>query len=412
MSARALDETPIRARTLFALVILTPSIASAQAWTEADVASRAREDAPEVRAAAIRASADRARAETAGLLPNPELQWERQETFEPNAQEQDLVRLVVPLELGGRPWAQRELARVEAELSAADSARARDDAVEAALVLFYRALALHRRAELHAQALESIAEARRVIAAREAAGEAAGYDTARLALESELWRSRSSEVRIEAGAARAALGALLGTSPPEELAGQLGADAPPTLDALLEQARNRRDDVEALRRAERAAEGARSAAEWAWLPRIELTGGYDRQAQSGIEGHGYVFVVSAQIPIFDHGQAERARAAAIEGVVAEYREAMEQRMVAEVRAAREQLVGVLAERARYAEAVAEPLEVVVQAAMSGYREGERSVVELVDARRAATETAERQLALDLAARIADVRLRRLVGGYR
>ena len=355
---------------------------------------------------------EQAHARTTGLLPNPRVEWERQETFQPNAQGQDILRIALPLDPSGRPHARRALAQLEAELAAAEAARARAVAVEGALELFYGALATARRAEVRAQSLASLEEAQRVLAAREARGDSSGYDTARLALAAELERSRVRELELEASAARARLAALLGAPAPDALDGTLEVEPPASLEVLLTQARALREDWIAVRRASEEAGRARSAADWAWVPSLELTGGYNRQAAPGLEGHGYLFVLSLEVPLFDHGQAERERAAAASVGVAAYLESIEQRIETEVQAAREQLVGLAAERARFAQSAAGPLEVLLRASEAGYREGERSVLELVDARRAATEAAERLLALDLAMRIAQTKLQTSTGAAR
>ncbi len=404
---------PVAHRSFLALATWTlPALASAQAWSESDVIARAEEASPDARAALIQSRIAEARAQTAGLFPNPRVEWERQETFPPYPNGQDLVRLVAPLEVGGRLPARRALAEVDAALSAAQAARIESDAVEAALVAFYRALALERRAALRREAVAALDEAQRVILARRAAGEAAGYDAARLTLESELARSQAQEADVEAAAARGALGSLLGTRAPHELAGDLPPQAPPSLAHLLDVALDRREDVPALRRAESAAARARAAADWAWIPEIALTGGYNRQFFENLQGNGYVFVVSIPLPIFDYGQAEREQARAADEAVGAYREALEARIEAEVSTAHQRVVALIAERARFEEAVRAPLDVVTRAAVSGYAEGERSVLELVDARRAAVDAADRALALELAARLAEVHLRRVSGGLR
>ncbi|MEQ8889671.1 MAG: hypothetical protein RID93_18645, partial [Sandaracinaceae bacterium] len=83
--------------------------------------ARARAQAVEVLAAAARARLAEGEAQGAGLLPNPSVEWERQEAFAPNAQAQDIIRLVVPLDLSGRPATRRALAEVEARLSEAEA---------------------------------------------------------------------------------------------------------------------------------------------------------------------------------------------------------------------------------------------------------------------------------------------------
>ncbi len=407
--------TPIAGRSLFVLVVLAAVPARAQVWTEEDVIGMASERALEVRAALVEAETARARASAEGLPPNPWVDWERQEAFAPNAQIQDLARLIVPLDLSGRRDARRALADVEAALAEADAAAARAQAVEGALRLFYGVLAAERRRRSYEATQAALDEALRVVRSREATGEASGYASARLTLEAELARSRLEEARVHAAARRAMLAALLGAeAAPARLSGTLEVERVPALAALLRDAGAHRPELVALRRAEDAARRAAGAADWAWVPRVDLSAGYARQQgqDERIVGHGYVFRAAVEIPLFDHGQRERAEAAAARSAVSAQREALEARVAAEVRAERARLSGLIAERARFEASVAEPAEVLARAAASGYREGERSVLELLDAQRALADARERGIELDLAARGAELALRRASGAFR
>jgi cobalt-zinc-cadmium efflux system outer membrane protein len=396
------------ARTsLAAALVLAPASARAQAWTEATVARLAAERAPRVLEAHAASRIARGAIEGEGLLPNPSLAWERQEAFDPNAQTQDIVTARVPLDLSGRPAARRALAELDAWRADADEAGARVSAVTVALAAFYRALAAERRVALFEEAQASLDEAVRVMAERRDAGDASGYETSRLALEAELARSRLAEARLDALRARVGLGAPLGVEEVPALAGDLEATAPAPLEAWLARV-ERRPELEALARAADAARRARDAADLAWLPRLDLAGGYNR-VDGPVPGHGYALEVSVEVPLFDHGQGERARAAAAAEAVDAIRDVVVIRARAEVRAAHAALVGALAERARFGAATDAAREELARAVASGYRDGERTLVERIDAQRAVVENGERRLALDLAARLADVRLRGAVG---
>lgn len=406
---------PIAGRSSIAVLALFATPAQAQVWTEEVVIGMASERTLEVRTALVRAETARARASTEGLWPNPWVDWERQEAFAPNAQIQDLARLIVPLDLSGRRDARRALADVEAALGEADAAAARAQAIEGALALFYEVLAAERRLRSYEETQAALDEALRVVRSREATGEASGYASARLTLEAELARSRLEEARVQVAARRARLAALLGAdAPPDRLSGTFEVERVPALGALLRDAAAHRPELVALRDAEAAARRAAGAAEWAWIPRIDLSGGYNRQQgqAENIVGHGYVFHAAVEIPLFDHGQGERAQATAARSAVTAQRDALEARVAAEVRAEHARLSGVIAERERFGASVAEPAGVLARAAASGYRDGERSVVELVDAQRALADARERAIELDLAARRAELALRRASGAFR
>ena len=88
---------------------------------------------------------------------------------------------------------------------------------------------------------------------------------------------------------------------------------------------------------------------------------------------------------------------------------MRRRVAGELREARLRLAGLMAERRRFAEAGTLQLGLLRRAAQTGFEGGERTLVELIDARRATISVAQRHLALDLAVRLADVDLRRASG---
>lgn len=389
---------------------VSPARALAQPWDEATVVRLAAERAPEIRIAMARAELATAAVGSEGLLPNPEIGWERQEAFAPNAQAQDVLVARVPLDLSGRPAARRALAEVDAAFAHAEAGAARLDAIAHVLDAFYRAVATERRATLLEEAQTTLDEAARVMERRRAAGAASGYAASRLTLEAELARSRLTQARVDVRAAREALGALLDAADLPELAGDLEVASPGAVGEWIARAGGR-PDLEALTRAESAASRASSAADFAWVPRLSLEAGYNRQ-DGPVVGHGYAVGVGIEIPLFDHGQGERARAAAARSAVAELRAATERRASARIRGAHARLSALLAERERFASATAEAGELLLRAAERGYREGELSLLELLDARRAVLEGATRQLALDLAARRADVRLRTASGALR
>jgi len=126
---------------------------------------------------------------------------------------------------------------------------------------------------------------------------------------------------------------------------------------------------------------------------------------------GYVAQASVGIPIFggDHGLPDltRARRSAAEARA----RALERRVAMDVTVAHRSLVAARQELARFRDAMAPRLELLTRGAESGYREGTRTIVELLDARRAAAAARRRMLALEQDAKRAEVRLRGAVGAW-
>ena len=393
---------------LLTTVLLGASgVASAQApVTEVVVAQRARSRALLALVVDLRAARARAAADHIPLQPNPGLEWEHQAAFAPNAQTQDLLWAQIPIDPSGRRRAERELLRLDAIEAEAEAAVVRAEVVAEALGLFYRALGAERRLELLEATQATLDEAARIAQSREEAGEGSGYVTARLALEASLGRSAVEEARVESDALRTQLMGWLGLAAGAPLEGTF-AVTPPTAPG---DASERPEARAVAGLVDQAAESQR-AARAGWVPRLGVAGSYNRQAQGDVVGHGYGTRVEVELPLFDRGQREAAEADAAAEVIAAYDETFTDTLSAELRAARERLLGLLLERARLAETL-DQADALMRAAEAGFREGERTLVELIDARRAALAAHERLLALDVAVRMADIEHRRAAGGLR
>ena len=352
------------------------------------------------------ADAERARrgADGAGRLPNPVLGFERQAAFSPNAQSQDVLALTFPIQLSGRARTERALAEVDASMAEVDLERTRLDFMARALAVFYDALARGRRTAQLQDGVAVLTEAERLIQARRSAGEASGYESERIALELSMARSRAAEARLDTDAARAELSALVGHDDAPQ--GDFVVEAPAAEPVLVANAQRRRDRV-ALDAWVASARDAQRRARRGGLPDLAVIVGYNRQAAP--TGHGYALGGEVTIPLFDRGQQQRGEANALADGAQAMSDAWDRVVLGEVRSARTRLQSLLRERGRFEQTDASTL---IRAALSAYREGELTLVELLDARRAALDVELRRTELDLLVRLADVALRRATGELR
>jgi cobalt-zinc-cadmium efflux system outer membrane protein len=165
-----------------------------------------------------------------------------------------------------------------------------------------------------------------------------------------------------------------------------------------------------LRTAEADARDAHRAAGWGWVPTLALSGGL-LISETTDTRYGYVAGLSLSLPIFSWGQELRAESSARQQLAAaEVRSAERATRLEEVRA-REQLVSVRQEITRFSEATGDRVDVLERAVQSGYREGDRTVVELLDAQRARTDVDRRRLALEFLAKLAEIDLRAARGEF-
>lgn len=412
-------ETPIVGRRVWPRALLVAAVcvgalpvraqpASPSALTEADVIEIARRRAPgSVVADAEVALAD-ARERTAGLLPNPRVGWDREALPGDPGSSQDVVRATLPIDIAG-PRAQRSLVASESAWTRAEASLARTDAVLEAVLAYYEVVALQERVVILEQAVADLDEAARVLGKREAAGTASGYESARLAVALELARSQVAEVHGELAGARARLAGLLeldiDAAGGLRVAGALDVAALPSADELLQRSASTRAVLAHARSSAQRAAQAEQRARRTWLPTLELSGGANLESDAGARRAGYVLGVSLSVPIFDHGQAVRAQAQAQRALSQARSEALARSLASDLSAAYATYTAARAELERFDAATSEQVEVLLRAAHSGYREGQRTIVELLDAQRARTEVLERRLELLAAAKRAEVRVR-------
>jgi cobalt-zinc-cadmium efflux system outer membrane protein len=394
--------------------------------TEADVIRLARARDGQVALAAAGVAEAEAEAVAAGLYPEPSLAWSREHVpgAGADAGREDTFEISVPVEVSGRRAAGRALARAEVASAQAMAARARSEAVAAALLAFYEAIADGRRAEIAGQAVARLDEAARVLGRRHEQGSASGYERTRLELEAELARSELRQAEARAHAARAELALILGVDAGQlVLAGSLepgasgasgatgatGGAAPAQPDAVPDEVSSR-PSSRLLARSVAEARDARGHAGRAWIPAVSVSGGL-RIADAGEARYGYVAGVALDLPLFGRGRDSRARAHAAERLAQARVHAAELTARRELLRARSELALAREELGRFDAATHERLELLVRGAESGYREGERSLIELLDAQRARTAVELRRLELGLAARRAEVGLRAAQGGF-
>ncbi len=378
--------------------------AAATPLDEAEVVRIARNLAPAAVVANATDALAVARTRTAAPFPNPAVSWTRETVETGPAGSEDLATMIVPIDIA-RPLATRSLVASEGAWMRAEASLTRTEAILAAVLAYYDVVLAEQRLGVLRESVENLDEAARVLASREAAGTASGYETTRLAIARELSQSQLAEARGSLEGAKASLAALLGVRS-ESLRVSSSLTLLSTRDDLVKGAS--RAAVRQARASQRLANEAEDRAKWAWLPTLQLTGGVKHVNNLG-GGYGYVAGVSLSLPIFDHGQAVRAEARAQNKLAAARAEALTRTIAADVVRAQTTYRVARQELKRFETQTSGQIEALLTAAQSGYREGERSIVELLDAQRAQTDVAERRLSLLGTAKRAEARLRAAVG---
>ena len=386
--------------------VLTPASAGAQSLnlTEDEALARLSAECPRARAARAGVEISRADVLSVGRWPNPRLTYDRESVA---GVTENLVMVAQPLPITGRRRFEVEAASA---MVGAVSSRADEEIrrLRADLRLAFADLvAAQIRERQLTTARDRLGELADVLARREAAGDAAGFDRLRAereVLDVDTDRALAATERARAQAIVASF--FVDVPDPARIVAvprsPAAADVPP-LDALVDRAESTRGELLALRRETDAAGFAQRAADRRRIPEPEVVAGTKSSTSAGGD-IGSVVTVHASIPVFDRGRPERAlaiaRAAQADARAAAFRLVVRGQIAA--------LRATVLERRRLAERYraqsvtsAEQIERIAQVS---YDAGERSILELLDAYRTGLSARVRQATLDAAAHQAEIEL--------
>lgn len=396
--------TPVFCAALAA--VLVPICAGAQSppLSEADALARLSSESPRVRA--IRAAIEVAGADVlaAGRFPNPRITVDREAVA---GTTEYLTRVGQPLPVSGYRGLQVRAASlmVDAATSRADEEirRARAD-LRLAFAQLVAAQTRERELAAARERLQGVAE---VLAKREAAGDAAGFDRLRAereVLDLEADRATAATERTRAQATLA--GFFMGPIDPATLVAAPSAplqESLPTIEALVERAEGNRGELLALRKEIESSQLAGRAAERRRIPEPEVVAG-TKSSTVGSGDLGSVLGVQATLPLFDRGRPERALAQARASQAQARVEAFRMMLRAEIAGWRAAVLERREAAARYRAAALGSSDQIERIAQVSYEAGERGILELLDAYRTRATARVRQATLDAGVREAEIEL--------
>jgi cobalt-zinc-cadmium efflux system outer membrane protein len=392
-------------------VVCVPSTLSAQPspLTETEALARLSPSSPRV--AVIRAAIDIARADLAAASrwPNPRLSLTRESVA---GVAEHMTTVLQPLPITGR----RNLEIKAASAMVESSASRADEELRRARADLRRAFSELRAAQIRerelARARDRLSELGGMLAKREAAGDAAGFDRLRAEREMLDIEADRTIASTERARAQAMLASFFGgpIDPATLVAAEAATAAPavPPLESLIERAEAVRGEILALRHDIDAARFSERAAARRLIPEPEAVGGAKSSSAAGGD-IGSVFGVQATLPLFDRARPERAlaraRMAQLEARLEAFRIALRSQVIALRTAAIERRA--LADR--YRATAFTSADQVERIAQISYEAGERGILELLDAYRTSAGARVRQAALDASAREAEVELEFISG---
>jgi len=394
-----------------ALICLISPAAAQTVLSEDDALARLSVDSPRVRA--IRAAVDVARVDivAAGRWPNPRATFNR-EAVAGVTENMFLVTQALPIT--GR----RGLDISAASTLVSASERRADDEVRRARAALRSAFAdlvsaQVRETEL-ARARDRLRDLTDILARREAAGEAAGYDRLRADREvmdvaAEWAVARSDRARAQAGlaaffAAPGDVTSIVAVAPEPSTKPVL-----PSVDELMAHAESVLGEPAALRDEMASAEFAERAAVRRLLPEPEVVLGTKSSTLAGGD-LGSVLSVHVNVPLFDRARPERALAQARRAQAGAKATAFQVSLRAQVTALRSVVMERREAADRYRASAAASAGQLERIAQVSYEAGEHGILELLDAYRSAGAARTRQAVLDAAARQAEIELE-LVSGW-
>ena len=394
-------------RFLFVVLVpLLPAVVGAQtsSLTEAQALAQLGPENPHVRA--INAPVESARADVlaAGRWPNPRATYNR-ESVAGVTEHIATVAQVLPI-TGRRPLEVSATTAIVEAVSGRAAEQLRRLRTDLRLAFADLVAAQDRERELAASRdrLQQLAD---VLAKREAAGDAAGFDRLRAereVLDVDVDRAGASADRTRAEATLG--GFLIPTRASLSITAVADARTPPplpTVDELLARAEASRGHLAALRHEIDAASFAERAAGRKVIPEPEIVGG-TKSSNVGNGDIGSVVAVHVSVPLFDRGKPEQAAARARRAQVSAQLEATRVTLRAEIAAWRSVVIERRQAADRYRASAVQAAAELERIAQVSYDAGERGILELLDALRTATTARVRQSALDHAVRQAEIEL--------
>ena len=389
--------------------VVWPSIAGAQSLAESEALARLSSDSPRVRA--VRAGIDVARVDVlaAARWPNPRLIVDRESV---HGVSEVMTMVAQPLPITGLRRLHIDAATA---MVGATSSRAEEELRRARADLrlaFGQLVAAQSREQELTRALERLRALTEILAKREAAGDAAGFDRLRAdreAFDLDADRNVAGAERTRAQAAVAAFFAQP-IDPSRIIAVSPTASKPalPSVAALIERAESSRGEALALRKEIDAARLSERAAGRQRIPEPEIVAGM-KSSTAGGGDLGSVVTVQATLPLFDRGRPERALARARAAQAEARLDAFRAKLAADISALHAVIVTRRDAAERYRSATVATADQIERIAQVSYDAGERGILELLDAYRTGASSRLRQTLLDAAVREAEIELEFLSG---
>ncbi|MEW9683151.1 TolC family protein [Pseudomonas sp. TE50-2] len=335
----------------------------------------------------------------AGLIPNPELSWEVEDTRRDTST--TTVTLSQALELGGKRGARIEVADAGQAVARLELERQRNSLRADVIQAFHAALRAQTALELAQQSQALTGRGLRVVEGRVRAGQSSPVEATRAQVQLAQAEAAVRRARTERTVANQALARLTGSAEArfDRLdASSLSPGPAPKAERLLatvEQTAEWRLAAAQIERGD-ASLGSEKAQR---IPNLTVSLGsqYSREERERVNVVG----LSMPLPLFDRNQGNVLAAARRADQARDLRNAVELRLRSETRSALEQWGTAMGEVQAYDRTILPAAQQAVDTATRGFEMGKFAFLDVLDAQRTLIEA--RGLYLDALAQATDAR---------
>ena len=335
----------------------------------------------------------------AGLIPNPELSWEVEDTRRDTST--TTVTLSQALELGGKRGARIEVAEAGQAIARLELERQRNSLRAEVIQAFHAALRAQTALELAQQSQALTERGLRVVEGRVRAGQSSPVEATRAQVQLAQAEAAVRRARTERGVANQALARLTGSAEArfDRLdASNLSPGPAPQTERLLAKVEQTAEWRLAAAQIERgdASLGSEKAQR---IPNLTVSLGsqYSREDRERVNVVG----LSMPLPLFDRNQGNVLAAARRADQARDLRNAVDLRLRSETRSALEQWGTAMGEVQAYDRTILPAAQQAVDTATRGFEMGKFAFLDVLDAQRTLIEA--RGLYLEALAQATDAR---------
>ncbi len=335
----------------------------------------------------------------AGLIPNPELSWEVEDTRRDTST--TTVTLSQALELGGKRGARIEVAEAGQAIARLELERQRNSLRADVIQAFHAALRAQTALELAQQSQALTERGLRVVEGRVRAGQSSPVEATRAQVQLAQAEAAVRRARTERGVANQALARLTGSAEArfDRLdASNLSPGPAPQAERLLAKVEQTAEWRLAAAQIERgdASLGSEKAQR---IPNLTVSLGsqYSREDRERVNVVG----LSMPLPLFDRNQGNVLAAARRADQARDLRNAVDLRLRSETRSALEQWGTAMGEVQAYDRTILPAAQQAVDTATRGFEMGKFAFLDVLDAQRTLIEA--RGLYLEALAQATDAR---------